>query len=164
MTLLKIEAWAESWPIAGTFAISRGSKREANVLVARVSDGRVAGRGECVPYARYGESIDSVHTAILSVAAAGLDRATLPHRLPAGAARNALDCALWDYQAKSTGRRAAELAGIGTPGVLTSAYTISLDDAEQMAAKAATARHLPLLKLKLSSACSACGLPSHIRG
>ena len=149
MTLLKIEAWAESWPIAGTFAISRGSKREANVVVARVSDATVAGRGECVPYARYGETIDSVHPAILGVATAGLDCATLPHRLPAGAARNALDCALWDYQAKSTGRRAAELAGIGTPAVLTSAYTISLDDAEQMAAKAATARHLPLLKLKL---------------
>jgi L-Ala-D/L-Glu epimerase len=149
MTLLKIEAWAESWPIAGTFAISRGSKRAADVVVARVSDGRVAGRGECVPYARYGETSDSVRMAILGVAAAGLDRTTLPQRLPAGAARNALDCALWDYEAKSTGRRAAELAGIGTPAPLTSAYTISLDGAAQMAAKAATARHLPLLKLKL---------------
>ena len=146
---MQIEAWAESWPIAGSFAIARGSKREANVVVARVSDGGIAGCGECVPYARYGETVDSVRRAIETVAADGLDRLTLARRLPAGAARNALDCALWDYEAKRAGRSAASLAGLGPLAPLLTAYTISLDAAEAMAAKALSARHLPLLKLKL---------------
>jgi len=149
MTSLKIEAWAESWPIAGSFAIARGTKREANVVIARVSDGSRAGRGECVPYARYGESVDSVLAAIAATPADGLDRETLAGRLPAGAARNALDCALWDYQAKRTGQSAASLAGIFALKPLSTAYTISLDDAGAMAAKAARVRHLPVLKLKL---------------
>jgi len=149
MTSLKIEAWAESWPIAGSFAISRGTKREANVVIARVSDGSLAGRGECVPYARYGETIESVLAAIAATPASGLDLMTLAQRLPAGAARNALDCALWDYRAKRAGRAAASLAGIGALKPLTTAYTISLDDAGAMAAKAFAARHLPLIKLKL---------------
>ena len=149
MSRLKIEAWAESWPIAGSFAISRGSKREASVVLARVSDGSSAGVGECVPYARYGESVDGVLGAIASVLADGLDRASLGQRLPAGAARNALDCALWDYEAKRAGRSAASLAGIGPLRPLTTAYTISLADAEEMAGKARAQRHLPILKLKL---------------
>jgi L-alanine-DL-glutamate epimerase-like enolase superfamily enzyme len=149
MTSLKIEAWAESWPIAGSFAIARGTKREANVVIARVSDGSRAGRGECVPYARYGETVDSVLAAIAATPADGLDRETLAGRLPAGAARNALDCALWDYQAKRTGQSAASLAGIFALKPLSTAYTISLDDAGAMAAKAARVRHLPVLKLKL---------------
>jgi L-Ala-D/L-Glu epimerase len=152
MTLLQIEAWAERWPIAGNFAISRGSKREASVVVARLSDGRTAGRGECVPYARYGETTASVLAAIGAVTAVGLDRASLSQRLPAGAARNALDCALWDYEAKGTGRSAASLAGIGALKPVTTAYTISLADAEEMAAKARSQRHMPLLKLKLGGA------------
>src|SRR5262245_66575766 len=149
MSLLKIEAWAERWPIAGSFSIARGSKREADVVVVRLSHGACAGRGECVPYARYGETIDSVLTAIATVAADGLDRASLARRLPPGAARNALDCALWDYEAKRSGRSAASLAGVGPLGPVTTAYTISLDAAEAMAAKARSASHLPLLKLKL---------------
>jgi L-Ala-D/L-Glu epimerase len=149
MTSLKIEAWAESWPIAGSFAIARGTQREANVVIARVSDGSRAGRGECVPYARYGETVDSVLAAIAATPADGLDRETLAGRLPAGAARNALDCALWDYQAKRTGQSAASLAGIFALKPLSTAYTISLDDAGAMAAKAARVRHLPVLKLKL---------------
>src|SRR5262245_11591227 len=152
MTSLKIEAWAESWPIAVSFAIARGSKREANVVIARVSDSSLAGRGECVPYARYGESVETVLAAIAATPADGRDRVTLARRLPAGAARNALDCALWDYQAKRAGQSAASLAGIGPLKALTTAYTISLDDAGAMAAKAAAARHLPLLKLKLGGA------------
>jgi L-Ala-D/L-Glu epimerase len=149
MTSFTIEAWAESWPIAGSFAIARGTKREAVVVVARLSDGRIAGWGECVPYARYGETIESVRRAIETVAADGLDRLTLAQRLPAGAARNALDCALWDYEAKRAGRSAASLAGVGRLGPLTTAYTISLDAAEAMAQKARRAGDLPLLKLKL---------------
>ena len=149
MTALKIEAWAESWPIAGSFAIARGSKREANVVVARLSDGNLSGRGECVPYARYGETIDSVLAAIAATPADGLDAMTLARRLPAGAARNALDCALWDYQAKRAGQSAASLAGLSRLLPLSTAYTLSLDDAAAMAAKAYSVRHLPLLKLKL---------------
>jgi L-alanine-DL-glutamate epimerase-like enolase superfamily enzyme len=149
MTSLKIEAWAESWPIAGSFAIARGTKREANVVIARLSDGSRAGRGECVPYARYGETVESVLAAIAATPADGLDRETLAGRLPAGAARNALDCALWDYQAKRAGQSAASLAGIAALKPLSTAFTISLDDAGAMAAKAARVRHLPLLKLKL---------------
>jgi L-alanine-DL-glutamate epimerase-like enolase superfamily enzyme len=149
MTLLKIEAWAESWPIAGSFVISRGTKRAANVVIARLSDGNLAGRGECVPYARYGETVDSVLEAIAATPADGLDHMTLARRLPAGAARNALDCALWDLRAKRAGQSAASLAGIAALQPLTTAYTISLDDAGAMAAKAFSARHLPLLKLKL---------------
>jgi L-Ala-D/L-Glu epimerase len=149
MTALKIEAWAESWPIAGSFAIARGSKREANVVIARLSDGSLSGRGECVPYARYGESIDSVLAAIAATPADGLDAMTLAQRLPAGAARNALDCALWDYQAKRAGQSAARLAGLSSLIPLSTAYTLSLDDAAAMAAKAYSVRHLPLLKLKL---------------
>jgi L-Ala-D/L-Glu epimerase len=149
MTSLKIEAWAESWPIAGGFAIARGTKREANVVIARLSDGSRAGRGECVPYARYGETVESVLAAIAATPADGLDRETLAGRLPAGAARNALDCALWDYQAKRAGQSAASLAGIAALKPLSTAFTISLDDAGAMAAKAARVRHLPLLKLKL---------------
>src|SRR5262245_12396711 len=112
MTPLKIEAWAESWPIAGSFAISRGTKREANVVIVRVSDGSLAGRGECVPYARYGETIESVLAAIAATPVGGLEPMTLAQRLPAGAARNGLDCALWDYRAKRAGQGAASLAGI----------------------------------------------------
>jgi L-alanine-DL-glutamate epimerase-like enolase superfamily enzyme len=152
MSSFKIEAWAERWPIAGSFSIARGSKREAAVVVVRLSAEACAGRGECVPYSRYGETIDSVLTAIATVAADGLDRASLARRLPPGAARNGLDCALWDYEAKRSGRSAASLAGLASLRPLTTAYTISLDDAEAMAVKAAAQRHLPLLKLKLGGA------------
>jgi L-Ala-D/L-Glu epimerase / N-acetyl-D-glutamate racemase len=147
---LSVEVTVETWPIAGTFAISRGAKREAVVVVARVSDGRATGRGECVPYARYGETVDTVCAAIEGVR--GLtSRAALQQQLPAGAARNALDCALWDYEAKRNGTTAAELAGLTRLRPLTTAYTLSLDTAEAMATKAAAAskRGLPLLKLKL---------------
>jgi L-alanine-DL-glutamate epimerase-like enolase superfamily enzyme len=147
---LSVEATVETWPIAGTFAISRGAKREAVVVVARVSDGRATGRGECVPYARYGETVDTVCAAIEGVR--GLTtRTALQQQLPAGAARNALDCALWDYEAKRNGSTAAELAGLTRLRPLTTAYTLSLDTAEAMATKAAAAskRGLPLLKLKL---------------
>jgi L-alanine-DL-glutamate epimerase-like enolase superfamily enzyme len=149
MPRLTISASIERWPIAGAFVIARGSKREAVVVTATVSDGRSLGRGECVPYARYGETVESVRDAIL--AAAGVrDRRELQTRMPAGAARNALDCALWDYEAKSTGHGVAEIAGLAAPRALTTAYTISLGRPEEMAAKAAAAAlTMPLLKIKL---------------
>jgi L-alanine-DL-glutamate epimerase-like enolase superfamily enzyme len=147
---LILEATVETWPIAGTFAISRGAKREAVVVVARVGDGRIFGCGECVPYARYGETVESVCAAISGLGALN-DRASLQQRLGPGAARNAIDCALWDYEAKRSGVAAAATAGLTRLGALTTAYTLSLDGAEAMAAKAAEAarRGMPLLKLKL---------------
>ena len=149
MPSLSIEADVETWPIAGEFVIARGAKREATVVVARVGDGLATGRGECVPYARYGETVAGVRDAILAMRGQVSDRASL-QQMPAGAARNALDCALWDLEAKRTGRRAAALAGIGPLQPVTTAYTISLADPDTMAAKAAqAARTMPLLKLKL---------------
>jgi L-alanine-DL-glutamate epimerase-like enolase superfamily enzyme len=144
---------AERWPISGRFTISRGAKTEAVVVVAEVRDGATLGRGECVPYARYGESVAGVAAALERLApavAAGLDRAGLQSLLPAGAARNALDCALWDLDAKQSGRRAWELAGLPAPAPAITAFTISLDDPEAMA-RAAGANKFPLLKLKLGA-------------
>ncbi|MFQ5626669.1 MAG: N-acetyl-D-Glu racemase DgcA [Methyloligellaceae bacterium] len=143
----------ESWPIRGTFAISRGSRTEASVVVAQIRDLPHTGRGECVPYARYGESIASVCAQIEGLAgpvAAGMTREGLQDALPPGAARNALDCALWDLEAKRAGKRVWELAGLPAPEPLTSAYTLSLDTPEAMRASAESHAERPLLKVKLS--------------
>jgi L-alanine-DL-glutamate epimerase-like enolase superfamily enzyme len=142
----------ERWPIAGAFTISRGSKTQAEVVVAEVTDGLYRGRGECVPYERYGETSESVSAALSALAphvAGGLDRAELQSLLPAGAARNALDCALWDLAAKRAGRPVHELAGVAPPTARVTAYTISLASPNVMAAAAAKAAGRPLLKLKL---------------
>lgn len=144
----------ESWPILGGFRISRGARTAAEVLVATLRDGEAEGRGECVPYARYGESLESVTAQIEGLRgdleAGRLDRRALQEALPAGAARNALDCAFWDLEAKRAGRRVWELAGLPAPGPVISAYTLSLDTVEAMAAKAAANAVRPLLKLKLA--------------
>jgi L-alanine-DL-glutamate epimerase-like enolase superfamily enzyme len=148
-----ISVHSERWPIKGVFAISRGVKTEANVVVAEIADGATTGRGECVPYARYGETVESVIAAIERLAdavAAGLDRRALQAALPAGSARNAVDCALWDLEAKRAGRRAWELAGLPAPQPVITAYTISLDTPAAMAEAAARAPY-PLLKLKLGA-------------
>lgn len=142
----------ESWPIAGSFTISRGSKTEAVVVVAEIRAGGHVGRGECVPYARYGETVEGVRDAIEAVSnniASGLMRKELASILPAGAARNALDCALWDLEAKSAGSPAHELAGLAAPSPLVTAYTLSLGAPEAMHAAARDASHRPLLKVKL---------------
>src|SRR5438128_3456384 len=116
---LSLDVRAERWPIAGAFTISRGAKTESQVVVAAVSDGTVAGRGECVPYARYGETVAGVRAAILAMRGALTDRASLLRQMPAGAARNALDCALWDWEAKRSGTSAARLAGLAPLGPAT---------------------------------------------
>lgn len=149
--MTRLQVTIERFPIAGTFTISRGSKREAVVVVAHLSDGIHEGRGECVPYARYGETVEGVADLVRSVEAdisGGLDRIALQKRLPAGAARNALDCAFWDLEAKRAGQRVAALAGLAPPAPLVTAYTLSLDTPDAMAA-AAAASGRPLLKLKL---------------
>jgi L-alanine-DL-glutamate epimerase-like enolase superfamily enzyme len=143
---------AESWPIAGSFAISRGAKTEAVVVVAELGDGKARGRGECVPYGRYGESVASVMAQIEALRpqlAAGLDRQGLQKAMPPGAARNALDCALWDFEAKRSARPVHELAGLPAPHALTTAYTISLGLPDAMAEAAAKAAQRTLLKIKL---------------
>ncbi|ACJ00828.1 N-acetyl-D-Glu racemase DgcA [Rhodospirillum centenum] len=144
----------ESFPIRGTFRIARGAKTEARVVVAEVCDGAVTGRGECVPYARYGETVEGVAAALEGLAGAveaGLDRAALQRALPPGAARNALDCALWDLEAKRTGLPVWQRAGLdAAPGPVTTAFTLSIDAPDAMARAAREASDRPLLKLKLA--------------
>jgi L-alanine-DL-glutamate epimerase-like enolase superfamily enzyme len=145
-------ASAESWPIRGGFAISRGAKTTADVVLVELRDGDFAGRGECVPYAHYGESCDSVIEQIESLQPAvrqGLDREQLQTSLPPGAARNALDCALWDLQAKISRRRVWELLELPPAQPLTTAYTLSLGSPESMYKAALENTDRPLLKLKL---------------
>jgi L-alanine-DL-glutamate epimerase-like enolase superfamily enzyme len=142
----------ERWPIAGGFTISRGPKHQAEVVVATIDDGSHQGRGECVPYGRYGESLDGVVKTIEALAskiAQGLARAELAALLPPGAGRNALDCALWDLQAKVLGVSAAEIAGLTPLRPVLTALTISLASPAEMAARARAAGNYPLLKLKL---------------
>jgi L-alanine-DL-glutamate epimerase-like enolase superfamily enzyme len=142
-----------AWPLAHAFTISRGSRTSAEVVVAEVHDGEFRGRGECVPYPRYGESVDSVVAALEAMKGAvfsGLDRRELQQAMPPGAARNALDCAFWDLDAKRDDRRAAEIAGIGELRPVVTAYTLSLDTPEKMGEAAAAQRQRPLLKLKLT--------------
>jgi L-alanine-DL-glutamate epimerase-like enolase superfamily enzyme len=147
-----LTAEIERFAIAGTFTISRGSKREAVVVHVTLSEDGLTGHGECVPYAHYGETPEGVLATILGLAdaiAAGLDRQALQSALPPGAARNGLDCALWDLEARRTGTSVAELAGLSLPETITTAYTISLGTPEAMAQAALAARDYPLLKLKL---------------
>jgi L-alanine-DL-glutamate epimerase-like enolase superfamily enzyme len=149
---MELSVRIERWPLASAFAISRGRKTEAVVVVAELSDGTHRGRGESVPYARYGETADGIVAAIEAMRPAlerGLDRAGLQDAMHSGAARNALDCAYWDVNAKAVGRRAHELAGLGAPAPLTTAYTISLGTPAAMAAAAERAAWRPLLKVKL---------------
>lgn len=147
----------ERFPIRGAFRISRGAKTEAAVVVAEVTDGPHRGWGECVPYARYGESVEGVIAALEGLAeavASGMNRAGLAAALPPGAARNALDCALWDLEAKQSGAPVWRAAGLtAAPGPLTTCYTLSVDEPAAMAAAARerAARH-PLFKMKLTGA------------
>ncbi len=144
----------ETWPLRGTFTISRGAKSAAEVVVVELVQGGVVGRGECVPYPRYGESPDSV-VELIEGLRTDLERdltpETLQSALPPGAARNALDCALWDLIAKQSAQPVWRLAGVPAPRVLTTAYTLSLEAPETMAASARAAADRPLLKLKLGA-------------
>jgi L-alanine-DL-glutamate epimerase-like enolase superfamily enzyme len=143
----------ESWPIRGTFTISRGSKTTADVVVVELSGDGGVGRGEAVPYGHYGETMQGVLDQIESLHGAlaeGLDRQGLQALLPAGAARNAVDLAFWDLECKLSGKRHWQLAGLPAPAPVTTAYTLSLDTVEVMGRKAAENSTRPLLKLKLA--------------
>ncbi len=142
----------ERFPIAGAFTISRGTKTEAEVITCIISDGKNTGRGECVPYKRYGETMDGVRAEIEAIAAhiaSGKDHKQLTEFMKPGAARNAVDCALWDIEAKQTNIRVAHRLGISTPVALETAFTLSLSSPEAMAAQARENRARPLLKVKI---------------
>ena len=147
-----LSARIERWPIAGSFTISRGAKTEAVTVVAELSHGGHTGRGECVPYPRYGETPEATLAALQAMReplSLGLDRQALQSAMPPGAARNALDCALADLEAKSGGQRVWDLLARPAPKACITAYTISLGTPEVMAAATAKAAHRPLLKIKL---------------
>jgi len=145
-----IRVQPESFRLVQAFTISRGSKTEAKVLTALVTREGVTGRGECVPYARYGETVDSVRVQIEALPD-DIDRAVLQSALPPGAARNAVDCAIWDLEAKLARKRVWELAGLPVPGPVVTAYTLSLAAPDQMRAAAAANAHRPILKIKLGT-------------
>ncbi|MCA0049172.1 dipeptide epimerase [Mesorhizobium sp. B283B1A] len=147
-----ISVEAERFPIAGTFTISRGSKTEAEVITCTIGQDGHVGRGECVPYKRYGETMDGVHAAIEAMGgriAGGIDRIALLDAMPAGAARNAVDCALWDLEAKISGTPVANAIWPAGLRPLETAYTLSLGEPSAMAAQASANASRPLLKVKI---------------
>jgi L-alanine-DL-glutamate epimerase-like enolase superfamily enzyme len=150
----KLDVMIDRFPIAGKFTIARGSRTEAVVVTATITEDGAVGRGECVPYPRYGETVEGVVAAIEALRPqieAGLTREALQRAMPAGAARNALDCALWDLDAKRSGIRAHMTAGVTRWPPVTTAYTISLGTPEAMAEAAAKAAGRPILKVKFGS-------------
>jgi len=148
--LLVIDAHEETWPLDKPFRISRGSRSEARVVVVTVTDGQQTGRGEAVPIKRYNQSVASVLAQIESIKGErNLDRHRIQELLPAGAARNAMDCALWDLEAKISGKRVWELAKIPMVPEVETSFTISLDTPPLMAAAAGANANAPILKLKL---------------
>ncbi|HSV02864.1 MAG TPA: N-acetyl-D-Glu racemase DgcA [Phenylobacterium sp.] len=153
--MLRLFARAERWPLREPFVISRGAKTEAEVVVVEIADAPHRGRGEAAPYARYGESVEGVLGQIEAVRAAvadGADRRALHGLLPAGAARNALDCALWDLEAKRAGVRAWTLAGRARLDPVKTCLTISLGPPAEMAEAARREARRPMLKLKIGAA------------
>ena len=145
-----ITVTADTFRLAQTFTISRGSKTEARVLTVRILRGGHSGWGECVPYARYGETLESV-AAQINALPADITRQALQSALPPGAARNAVDCALWDLAAKSTGKPVWQLAGLPAPKPVITAYTLSLNSPDIMRQQAALNAHRPILKIKLGT-------------
>lgn len=149
----RITVRQETWPVRGVFRIARGASTEIAVVTVEIREGETLGRGECRPYARYGETPETVQAAIESIIpdlTAGLDREELPARLPPGAARNAVDSALWDLAAKRSGRSVWELAGLPRPEALITAYTLSVDEPARLSESARAEAWRPLLKLKLA--------------
>ncbi len=145
---------AESFPLARPFAISRGVKTAADVVVVEISEGDRCGWAECVPYPRYGETVESVIAQIEAAVpdlAGGADRDSINAQMPAGAARNAVDCALWDLAAKLQGESVATLAGLGPLNAEITAETIGIGTPEEMGARAKELHAAPLLKVKLDS-------------
>ncbi|WED24513.1 dipeptide epimerase [Vibrio sp. JC009] len=148
---MEVNIYQANWPIRGSFTISRGSKTQVDAVIVELSENGVTGRGECVPYARYNESVESVIAQLEDVAPAvkeGADSKAIQQLLPSGAARNALDCAFWDLKCKSEKVSVWQSLSV-TPEPLVTAYTLSLDSPENMEKAASENCHRPLLKLKL---------------
>lgn len=151
-----LRVYEEAWPLHTPFVIARGSRSEAKVVVVEIEEDGVKGVGECTPYPRYGESLASVMAQILTIGEqleSGMTREQLQHLLPAGAARNAVDCALWDLQARRVGKTIPQLLGIGLPNRVVTAQTVVIGTPEQMAASAAALweKGARLLKVKLDN-------------
>lgn len=149
-----LEATIEAFPIAGAFTISRGSKTQADVIFCRMSEDGYSGLGECVPYRRYGETMEGVMAEIKAISQAieaGITLSDLQSQMKPGAARNAVDCALWDLEAKRLNRRVASLIGVNRQDPVITAFTLSLADAQTMAADARKNAGRPLLKIKLGT-------------
>ncbi|MFQ6551324.1 N-acetyl-D-Glu racemase DgcA [Aestuariibius insulae] len=138
----------DTFRLAETFTIARGSRTEAKVITVQITRDGATGRAESVPYARYDETVDSV-AAQIEALPGDISRAALQEALPPGSARNAVDCALWDLEARQTGHRAWDIAGLPDPAPVTTAYTLSLETPEEMERKARAHAHRPLLKIKL---------------
>jgi L-alanine-DL-glutamate epimerase-like enolase superfamily enzyme len=149
--MMTLSVTAEAFRLAEAFVISRGSRTEAQVITVKASAGLALGWGECVPYARYGESLESVAAQIKALPD-GITRAALQEALEPGAARNAVDCALWDLEAKQAGKRVWQMLGMPAPKPCITAYTLSLGTPESMQAAAAKNAFRPLLKIKLGTA------------
>ena len=145
-----IQAKVEIFPLAQVFRISRGAKTQAEVVTVTIEKDGVTGRGECVPYARYNETLESVINQVESLPA-DIDKETLQDTLPPGAARNAVDCALWDFECKKHDQRIWKIAGIQVPKQKITAYTLSLDEPENMFKQAEKNSNRPLLKIKLGT-------------
>lgn len=143
-----VDVRVEAWPLERPFVIARGSKTSADILAVELREGDIVGRGEAVPYARYGEDVHTVADT-LREALSGGSVGEVYRALGPGAARNALDCALWDFEAKRTGQRVYQILGLPAPAPVQTAFTISLGSPDDMAAQARAARPLTLLKLKL---------------
>ena len=145
-----IQAKVEIFPLAHVFRISRGARTKAEVVTVTIEKNGVSGRGECVPYARYNETLESVIKQIESLPA-DINKDTLQETLPPGAARNAVDCALWDFECKKRDQRIWEIADIQVPEQKITAYTLSLDEPENMFKQAEKNSDRPLLKIKLGT-------------
>lgn len=147
-----ITAFAQSWPVAGSFRIARSSLTAIDVVRVEITDREHTGRGECRPYARYDETPASVIAQIEAVAHAiqsGADTNALQSLMPAGAARNAVDCGLWDLKAKTTGKSVADILNLPAPGPLQTAFTLSVDTPANIAKAALAAHDYGLLKMKI---------------
>ena len=152
---MRLSVREDVFPIAGGFTISRGTRTESRVVTVTMERDGVRGWAECYPYARYDETVESVIAEIEAMGpalAGGLDRLGLQEAMPPGAARNGLDCAFWDLEAKLAGARVWDMAGLPAPGPEITAYTLSLGDPAEMRAKARENAHRPLLKIKLGGA------------
>ncbi len=150
---MQVTIQCERWPVRGVFRIARGCRTEINPVTVSLSEGEAVGRGECIPYQRYQETVAGVAELLQALSPAlqaGLSRTALQQRLPAGAARNAVDCALWDLQAKLQRQPVWQLAGLLPPQPVTTAYTLSIAEPDGMGRAAAAEAHRPVLKLKVA--------------